>query len=280
MGHESELYIITVIYNVSSILNMHFTHTHTHSLLLLSATSLAAPFSPHRRATTSTSQSPIPTPKPLESTNWAGAALSGTSISSVSGTFVVPSLSAPPLISTSSPNDGGIWLGIDGTSSCPTILQTGIQFVYSPNGTANSYNAWYEWYPLPAVYFPHSAIDFAPGDEVRLAVQAGRTNTSGLAVVENVTRNMTVRHEFVGQPRALCGKSAEWIVEDHGPTGERHENFPGFGTVVFNGARAEGVFGVEGAGAVDMLGLTADNKTTVAVAGSVTGPGQVTITRN
>ncbi|KAF8342494.1 peptidase A4 family-domain-containing protein [Amanita rubescens] len=160
--------------------------------------------------------------------NWAGSIQNSTkgTFTTVTGTFVVPTPSAPEGFSS-------VWVGIDGFT-CPTkaLLQTGVQ-LNLVNDTV-SYQAWYEWFPADTIYFDNITIN--SGDEVRLTVVATST-TTGKALVENLTNKQTVEHDL-SSSYPLCQESAEWIVEDFSFANESLVPFNDFGTVIFTDAFA------------------------------------------
>lgn len=99
------------------------------------------------------------------SSNWSGATLvtppSGQTFNAVSGTFTVPTPSAPSGVSaTDGEYAASAWVGIDGNTYSTAILQTGVDFTVDTNGDV-SYDAWYEWYPDYAYDFD---IDISAGD--------------------------------------------------------------------------------------------------------------------
>ncbi|RDW63646.1 protease acp1 [Coleophoma cylindrospora] len=176
------------------------------------------------------------------SSNWSGAALITTGVTSVTGTFTVPK--------PSTAGSGSAWVGIDGYSN-DVILQTGVDWTKS--GNSYSYDAWYEWYPDYAYDF--SGITIAAGDEIKVTVTATST-TSGTAVVENLTTGVTVTKTFKneGSLGALGEISAEWIVEDF-EENDALVTFTDFGSVEFTDASAvtsAGTVGVTGATIIDI----------------------------
>lgn len=60
-----------------------------------------------------------------ESSNWAGAAITGSGITEVSGTFTVPKPTVPSGGSSSTEYCGAAWVGIDGYSNSD-LIQTGV----------------------------------------------------------------------------------------------------------------------------------------------------------
>ena len=96
--------------------------------------------------------------------------------------------------------------------------------------------AWYEWYPDSSYYF--SNLDISTGNVIRATVNSS-TSTSGIATIENLTNGQTgVRH--LSSTSALCGRNAEWIVEDFEDGNGNQVPFANFGTVTFTDAIASG----------------------------------------
>jgi len=158
--------------------------------------------------------------------NWAGAVLSGTGYTSVTGTFTVPT--------PTTDGSGAAWVGIDGDTCDTAILQTGID--WTKDGDSITYDAWYEWYPDYSYDF--SGISLSAGDTITVTVTASSL-TGGTAVVENVSTGTTVTHKFSGEGSEgdLCEYDAEWIVEDFESSGSL-VTFADFGTVTFTAASA------------------------------------------
>jgi len=191
------------------------------SVLLLTSSTLAAPFTSVRRVRNeeraanrhtnpfNLASAPTNTSDILISES-AGATLSGTSFTGVTGTFTTPN-----------EGSGSLWVGIDGETCATAALQTGVDWTHS--GSSITYNAWYEWYPGYSYDF---SIAISAGDSIKITVTATST-TAGTAVIENSSTGTTVTHRFSGEP-ALCGYNAEWIVE-----GETD-----FGTVTFTSCSA------------------------------------------
>ncbi|TVY71471.1 Scytalidopepsin B [Lachnellula suecica] len=155
------------------------------------------------------------------SENWAGAVITSTDVTEVTGIATIPTVTT---------NDGAAWVGIDGDSCETAILQTGFQWI---NG---EYSAWYEWYPEDSYNFD---ITIAAGDSIQMTVKA-TSKTGGTATIENLTTGTSVTETFSGQ-HSLCEYDAEWIVEDF----EECEGsscslvpFGDFGTIEFTSATA------------------------------------------
>ncbi|KAG9000899.1 hypothetical protein FRB93_012504 [Tulasnella sp. JGI-2019a] len=164
------------------------------------------------------------------SSNWAGAVHNSAagSYKAVTATFIVPT---PKAASGTASGAVSAWIGIDGSTCDNVILQTGVNFNVT-NG-AVSYDAWYEWYPDHAYYFP--GITIAAGNSITMTVTATSTKT-GTAVIINNTTGKTVTKSLTSS-YALCEQDAEWIVEDF-TEGSSLVPFANFGTVTFTDAYA------------------------------------------
>ncbi|POS79859.1 peptidase A4 family protein [Diaporthe helianthi] len=182
------------------------------------------------------------------SSNWAGAVLVSTGFTEVTGTITVPTLAA-------SSNDsveyaGAAWVGIDGDTCQTAILQTGIDWYV--NGSAITYDAWYEWWPDDSYNF--DGISISAGDSIKMTVKATST-TSGKAVIENLTTGTTVTQTFSDVTfGSLCQENAEWIIEDFSECIADSCDlvpFADFGTVTFTDASA-----VKSGSAVSLKGAT------------------------
>jgi hypothetical protein len=176
---------------------------------------------------------------PSESLNWAGYAVTGSDITNVSGSFVVPSLD--PQTSSAGPNAGAVsnlvisagsqtgisayrnaegkghsgagsttsyaafWAGIDGYNS-NTVEQAGVQMEVQ-NGVA-SYSVWYEFYPAAPVYAGWAP---SPGDNIAVYVNYSANGTFRATVVDT-TLSLVYSSPYTivnGADRS----SAEWITE-------------------------------------------------------------------
>lgn len=173
------------------------------------------------------------------SLNWAGYAVTGTDITNVTGSFVVPTLVA----STSSggghghghagtniaqpgltglkdkPGNGkggsggssqtsyaAFWAGIDGYNS-NTVEQAGV-LMEDQNGVA-VYAVWYEFYPAAPVYASWAPN---PGDHVVVYVNYTVSSNAFVATVIDTT----LGEKYVSPYTSVSGaqrSSAEWIAE-------------------------------------------------------------------
>jgi hypothetical protein len=171
------------------------------------------------------------------SSNWAGAVLTappaGETFNAVSGQFTVPTPSAP--------SGGGrgdysaaIWVGIDGDTYGNAIWQSGIDVTISDGQV--SYDAWYEWYPNPAIDFPNFSI--GSGNVISVSITSS-SDSEGSVVLENLStgQSITQSASAPSSGAVLAGQNAEWIVEDYDEGGSQVA-FADFGTVLFTNAAA------------------------------------------
>jgi len=134
------------------------------------------------------------------SANWAGYVASGASFSSVSGSWVEPSVRA-----SVGSSYAAIWVGLGGSSRGSNALeQVGTQADWV-NGRAVHY-AWYELVPSAPVRLP---LSIRAGDRIsaRVTVSGSRVTISLLdrTTGRSVTRRLTMS--------APDTSSADWIVE-------------------------------------------------------------------
>ncbi len=176
----------------------------------------------------------------LESSlNWAGYAVTGTTMSSVSGSWVVPSASCPK----NATQEDSTWVGIDGFASTdPSVQQIGTDSDCAKTKRSHVgtplYFAWYEMYPASAVLLPQSLYPVAPGEVI-----SGSVTLSGSTYTLSLTNG--VWHFSTNQTPSsrLLNASAEWITE--APThctGSSCAVFQlaDFGVLAFTNALADG----------------------------------------
>lgn len=184
------------------------------------------------------------------SSNWAGAVLTGSGYTTVTGTIVVPTPQEPSEGSSGTQYATSAWVGIDGDTCQSAILQTGVDF-YVEDGQA-SFDAWYEWFPDYAYNFDGFTIN--AGDTIKMTVTAQSTS-SGIATIDNLSTGQTVSHSFSGESSELCETDAEWIIEDFS-SGSSLVPFADFTTVIFTDVSvttADGTtLGVTGATILDI----------------------------
>lgn len=134
------------------------------------------------------------------STNWSGYADNAGPVTSVSGSWTVPTLSCPSSGSTYV----AIWVGIDGYSSS-TVEQTGV--LGQCSGGKASYSAWYEFYPSASVTI--SGFTVKPGDSVSASVTYASITGQFTTTITDGGQTSTTSGTVSGAARS----SAEWIVE-------------------------------------------------------------------
>lgn len=172
------------------------------------------------------------------SANWAGAVLtsppSGETFNLVSAQFVVPTPEAP-LGGQNSDYSASAWVGIDGDTYSKAIWQSGVDFTISSIGEV-SFDAWYEWYPNPAVDI--SSFSLSSGDVISVTVSSSSSSKASVTM-ENLStgQSVTKSASAPSSNSVLGGQNAEWIVEDFNVAGSQVP-FADFGSVLFSNAVA------------------------------------------
>jgi hypothetical protein len=165
-----------------------------------------------------------------QSLNWSGYIRGGSSFTSASGSWTVPTLT--------STHDGysSTWVGIDGaTSGDSYLIQTGTEADVS--GGRRAYRAWWEVITpsdeAPETLFSNLVIN--PGDSVSASVAKSSSGRWTMRLVDN-TSGHSAQHTaaFAG-----TGKSAEWIQEDTDVNGYI-STAPDWGSVTFRHLRLDG----------------------------------------
>jgi hypothetical protein len=137
---------------------------------------------------------------PAGSQVWSGYAITGSAITSVTGTFTLPRMSCMPW----SRSEVAFWVGIDGFNTS-TVEQTGVDVACNPDGV--TYRPWYEMFPLPAVYIDQPAT---AGDHITATVKRTAPHTYALTL-HNATAAWTYTTTQTAQNDQ--GTTAEWIAE-------------------------------------------------------------------
>lgn len=136
----------------------------------------------------------------VESDNWSGYAVTGSSFTHVRGTWTVPMVDCGLTPNTYS----SFWLGLDGLTST-TVEQIGTDS--DCNGTMPSYYAWYEFNPNPAILIED--IPVSPGDQMSASVGYSGAKFTLTITNENTGQTYSQTQRFSGAKRS----SAEWIAE-------------------------------------------------------------------
>ena len=134
------------------------------------------------------------------STNWSGYAVTGTSVTGVLGSWIVPAATCP-----SGAQYAAFWVGIDGYNDS-TVEQTGTDSDCDGKNKP-SYYAWYEFYPEPS--FEISSLTITPGDTMSARVIYNGTDFT-ITITDVTTGKSFTKSAAV---RAAKRTSAEWIAE-------------------------------------------------------------------
>ncbi len=136
----------------------------------------------------------------VESGNWSGYAVTGSSFTSAKGSWKVPSVNCSQTPNTYS----AFWVGIDGYSS-DSVEQTGT--MSECEGTRAVYYAWYEFYPNPS--YEITSVPVSPGNVISASV-----TYSGSEFTTTITNETTGEHYTkTASVRGAARSSAEWIAE-------------------------------------------------------------------
>ena len=161
----------------------------------------------------------------VKSGNWSGYAVSGSTYTHVSTSYVVPPVKCKKIEAAAA-----LWVGLDGYAN-KTVEQTGVSEQCA--GGAAQYAAWYEAFPNAPVYYANTVV---PGDVIAESVTA-TTATSFTLTISDTTRgwSRTTTKTVAKAKRA----SAEVIVEapstEIGPV-----PLANFGTAAFTKAKVDG----------------------------------------
>jgi hypothetical protein len=154
--------------------------------------------------------------------NWSGAVVTGSGFTSVTATWIEPS------VTCYSTNDLlGIWVGLDGYGSS-TVEQTGVAADCSSG--APVYQGWYEMYPAGPVYYSLTSFPVRPHDQITASVT--RSGTTYTLKLRDSTRGWT-KTAIASSPAS--NSSAEVVIES--PTG----SYPTFDPVTFTNVQINGV---------------------------------------
>ncbi|KAG9313787.1 peptidase A4 family-domain-containing protein [Chiua virens] len=163
--------------------------------------------------------------------NWAGCIVGpgDGGFSSITGAFTaVANISGRPASAATA------WVGINSEES---LFQAGVDLVVSANDT-HQYNAWVEWYPAGATFFPE--IKVSGEDRIKVTLNVTST-TSGIVTIRNLSNGQKLT-QIVTNPSAplspVDSMRAEWIVEDFMDFADADTYFANFGTVTFTDAVA------------------------------------------
>jgi hypothetical protein len=190
------------------------------------------------------------------SDNWSGYAATGGTYTSVSSSWVQPSVSCGSETTYSS-----FWVGLDGDGT-DSVEQTGTEA--DCNGGQASYSSWYEMYPANPVTYSDSV---EPGDSFTATVTTDGDGDFTLTLTDN-TENWTETQNETGS--SATGGSAEVIAE--APYSNGVLPLADFGTVDFTGATVDG--SPISDSSPDQINLVSDGGTTEATTSSLDSSGE------
>ncbi|KAJ6556214.1 peptidase G1 [Mycena capillaripes] len=162
----------------------------------------------------------------VTSSNWCGAAVTGSGFTSVVGTWTVPTISLRSGQSSSSDPALAQWVGIDGFSNS-ALIQGGT--LSELVGGRQENFAWTEMLPAS---LREVSLTVNTGDSITTNVTM-TSATSGTVAIENNSRGTSIVGTVSGGTR-LSAISAEWILEDF-ESGSSLVPFAGFPTSTFTG---------------------------------------------
>ncbi len=165
----------------------------------------------------------------VDSENWSGYAVTGSSFTKVTGSWTVPAVNCSVTPGTRSTNAyAAFWVGIDGYSSS-TVEQIGTDSdcAYTKDGSVASYYAWYEFYPAASRDID---LTISPGDQ--MSAEVSYSGSEFTATINDVTTGKS--YTRTATVRGAARSSAEWIAESPCCTrGQQFLPLSDFGTVSF-----------------------------------------------
>ncbi len=135
----------------------------------------------------------------VESSNWSGYVVTGSTYSSAAATWVQPTATC-----SSASTVSGTWVGLDGYDDS-NVEQTGT--IAGCQDGVPDYAAWYETYPSPPVYFGNPV---QPGDVMEASVVANTLTSFTMTIIDS-TRGWT--ETSTQKVQGAARTSAEVIVE-------------------------------------------------------------------
>ena len=195
------------------------------------------------------------------STNWAGYAATGSTYTSVTSSWVEPSVSCT--------SDGivAFWIGLDGWGST-TVEQDGTG-VDCSNGSPEPF-AWWETYPANSIQEYNEPVQ--AGDSLTSTVTYESSGKYDLVLTDS-TEGWT-ENNVVAKPSGAANASAEVIAEAV-TSGSGVSPLPNFGSIHFAGSTIDnGTLQAAGAQAIDM---TNSGGTVIASTGADDSSGDFTV---
>jgi Peptidase A4 family len=195
------------------------------------------------------------------STNWSGYAATGGTYTSVSSSWVEPS------VSCSATGTVAFWVGLDGLGS-GSVEQTGTA-VDCSSGFPQSF-AWWETYPADSVQQYSDPV--SAGDKLTSTVTAESDGRYDLVLTDS-TRGWT-ENNVVGKPAGASNASAE-IIAEAVSNGFGVTPLPNFDSVRFTGSTMNG--DTLQASRAQGITMTSDTGAVVATASAADSSGDFTV---
>ncbi|KAF8138906.1 peptidase G1 [Boletus edulis] len=144
---------------------------------------------------------------------WAGKLLT---LESGNIQFVSSIIHAPDIAGQPVGSSGSTVVGIDGSGGCPSTLQLGVKYEVTAQGP--SYTVIYRYDIASGGNVSASDMQINAGDKIKLTVDApldvNRKQLEVNITVNNLTNNQNFTTQFSNLSESLCGKTAQWLVED------------------------------------------------------------------
>lgn len=173
-------------------------------------------------ATTQSSPAPATTTG-YTSSNWSGYMATTGNFTTISGSWIVPTITGP----SGETSADSTWIGIGGVSSSD-LIQVGTQDTVSANGQTSS-SAFYELLPSSSTTIP--SLTVAVGDHM----SASLAEVSGGEWVITITDETSDETFTTDTSYTSSNSSAEWIEEDPSYAFRRQIPLDYFGSVSFTG---------------------------------------------
>ncbi|MGP8247026.1 MAG: G1 family glutamic endopeptidase [Bryobacteraceae bacterium] len=150
----------------------------------------------------------------ITSENWSGYAVTGTNVTDVKGSWIVPAVNCPAVATSprSARNQGqqnqyaAFWVGIDGYSSS-TVEQVGTDS--DCDSGKPQYYAWFEFYPHPS----YSVNNFPVAPNDRISAEVSYSSSTRLFTVTLTDETSGKSFSTSTSVSSAARSSAEWIAE-------------------------------------------------------------------
>ncbi|KAF2996179.1 hypothetical protein E8E14_004835 [Neopestalotiopsis sp. 37M] len=183
--------------------------------------------------------------------SWAGSVVTGTGMTGVSGSFVVPEPKIPTNGNQVSAQEHVVsaWIGMDGYNCEGGLWQAGVDAGINAQGTY--YYAWYEWYPSATVEIDLGGV--TAGDTITINMTSGGDYKTGQITITNSRTGVTYTNT-VSDSEALCSTAIDWIVEDLVVDSTTY-GLANFGSVTFSDVQGTSTSGSVSLSGVHMLDI-------------------------